>query len=191
MKSFSFFPFLFTFCLAALSFKATAQDKNQKILESIETLINDIDLAIDTIYSMDQIDKILVAGRHPQLNNYIEYYRDSGGDAQKCDSLQDVSNSLEVRLKTRREGIDTGNFNNLKLKETVEAEILSIQQKLASATKKGMSSIDYSYKRLRSKFDINMEDNTMMDDWKKNTIVRLDQLKNELDTLKKKFGIVD
>lgn len=184
---------LFTLTLllfTTLTYNSHAQESarsKEEVLTSINEIVTSIDNAVDTIYNIDQINSIL-SGKSGKLGNLIAYYEDLGGNKEKCLELKNTHADLTKRLNDRKEGLNSGNFLNLRLQEEVESKIPELQEDLKTATVDNISTISREYRSLRIKFDVWMENNTVMEDWKIATQERLDALNQQIKSKEKELN---
>lgn len=76
--------------------------------------------------------------------------------------MKERSIVLKENILARIEGLDKGNFVDIKLAEDVEARIAEIETKLMGTIEPNMRNIEFSYESLRSIFDIIMSNKTHM-----------------------------
>ncbi|MFK7784680.1 MAG: hypothetical protein AB8B56_06185 [Crocinitomicaceae bacterium] len=176
-------PTLIALVLFCFSMNSQAQDnsKLESVKVEIDKIIDNIHMAADTIEHIDQINAIYDAGSYVKLKNLIDYYKDLGGPKEQVDKYQVHHKVLGDRLQTRKHNIDVGNIIDLKYQAEVETDIQDLTTQLKSASPENIHSIRRDYELLQKIFDLRMEHNTVVGEWKEITRERLIQLKKSVD----------
>jgi hypothetical protein len=169
--------------LLVLTFNGQSQSnpKIESVKDMIDEIIEDIHQAADTIEHIDQINAIYEAGEYAKLKNLIEYYEDLGGSEEQVSKYKVHYSVLGDRLQTRKHNIDIGNIIDLDYQAEVEAEIQDLTTQLETADEKSIYSIQRDCDLLQKIFDINMEQNTVVGEWKEATRAKLIQLNNSVE----------
>ena len=169
--------------LLVLTFNGQSQSnpKIESVKDMIDEIIEDIHQAADTIEHIDQINAIYEAGEYAKLKNLIEYYEDLGGSEEQVSKYKVHYSVLGDRLQTRKHNIDIGNIIDLDYQAEVEAEIQDLTTQLETADEKSIYSIQRDCDLLQKIFDINMEQNTVVGEWKETTRAKLIQLNNSVE----------
>ncbi len=166
---------------------AQEETKMEKVNRQIDEIIAEIDGSIDTIYVIDKIDN-LIYDEHAHLKNLIEYYSDMGGDKQKVKDYMATYDDLAFRLDDRKVRLNNGNFVNLPLKEKVETKLIILNQEIEEIeTKRDFQNVERGYELIRISFDVWMEENTVMPEWKADATRRLDDFEARLKKIGEEF----
>lgn len=183
MKRSFLLPKLLSVLVVSFVFSVTAQEKTkiEKVKESIDELLETLYQAADSIEHIDQINSIYEFGSYAKLNNLIEYYENLGGPQEQVSKYKVHSKVLEDLLLTRKRNIDIGNIIDLDYQQEVKEDISEIRELLIDADAQNIYVIKRKFETLQDIFDLKMEQNTVMEEWKEATRKELEELKRAVD----------
>lgn len=114
------------------------------------------------------------------MNNLIEYYEGLGGSEEQVSKYKVESNLLKDLLLTRKHNIDIGNIIDLDYQEEVKVDISELETLLNEADSQTIHRVKRKHKSVQAIFDLKMENNVVMNEWKEATRKELEQLKNRI-----------
>lgn len=161
--------------------------KDEQFLARINKNIAHLDTAIEQTYTIEKLNNFRSTELAIIESNMAGYCIDNN-----CDKFNAKIKELNQRINDRVDGLNTGNFVNLKLKKEVDAELNQLEidaDKVDTYLK--AESFERRFRSLNSKYNVWMEENTKMPEWKKESTERLKVLEKkqaELLTLFPKFG---